>query len=86
MGGLFQNGINRKYFCGFGCGCEALTIGAATDAASATAATTIIVTVIVTAVATAAAAAAAVIIIIITAPDVNQHISFVSIHSKTGSG
>jgi len=50
MGGLFQNGINRKYFCGFGCGCEALTIGAATDAASATAATTIIVTAIVTAV------------------------------------
>ncbi len=40
MGGLFLNGINRKYCCdGFGCGCEALTIGAATDAASATAAT-----------------------------------------------
>jgi hypothetical protein len=39
MGGIFQNGINRKYYCGFGCGCGfvfALTIGAATDAASAT--------------------------------------------------
>ena len=36
MGGLFLNGINRKYCCGFGCGCGALTIGAATDAASAT--------------------------------------------------
>jgi hypothetical protein len=49
MGGIFQNGINRKYCCGFGCGCGfafALTIGAATDAASATAATTIIVTAI----------------------------------------
>ena len=48
MGGLFQNGIYRKYCCGFGCGCEfafALTIGA-TDAASATAATTIIITAI----------------------------------------
>jgi len=44
MGGLFLNGINRKYCCGFGCGCGALTIGAATDAASVTAATTIIVT------------------------------------------
>ena len=44
MGGLFLNGINRKYCCGFWCGCGALTIGAATDAASATAATTIIVT------------------------------------------
>jgi hypothetical protein len=65
-GGLFLNGINRKYCCGFWCGCGALTIGAATDAASATAATTIIVTTIVTAVATAAAAA--VIIIIIAAP------------------
>jgi hypothetical protein len=40
MGGIFQNGINRKYYCGFGCGCGfvfALTIAAAIDAASATA-------------------------------------------------
>ena len=69
MGRIFQIGINRKYCCGFGCGCGfafALTIGAATDAASATTATTIIVTAIVTAVATAAAAA--VIVIIIAAP------------------
>jgi len=36
MGGLFIHRINRKYCCGFGCGCGALTIGAATDAASAT--------------------------------------------------
>ena len=26
MGGLFQNGIIRKYCCGFGCGCGALTL------------------------------------------------------------
>jgi hypothetical protein len=47
VGGLFQNGIIRKYCCGFGCGCGALTTGATTDAASATAATTIIVIAIV---------------------------------------
>jgi hypothetical protein len=33
---LFQNGIIRKYCCGFGCGCGALTIGGAADAVSAT--------------------------------------------------
>ena len=63
MGGIFQNGINRKYCCGFA---FALTIGAATDAASATTATTIIGTAIVTTVATVSAAA--VIVIIISAP------------------
>ncbi len=40
MARIFQNGINHKYYCGFGCGCGfvfALTIGAAIDVASATA-------------------------------------------------